>query len=96
MWLMLQQGSPDDYVIATGRTTTVRDMCRIAFDHAGVAMEKHLVIDSALFRPAEVDVLMGNSAKAREKLGWKPVIGLEEMISEMVDADVSRLSQRHL
>jgi GDPmannose 4,6-dehydratase len=96
MWLMLQQDTPDDYVIATGRTMTVRDMCRIAFNHAGLPMEKHLVIDPKLFRPAEVDVLLGDAAKAREKLGWKPVIGLEEMISEMVDADLSRLSQKHL
>jgi GDPmannose 4,6-dehydratase len=96
MWLMLQQDTPDDYVIATGRTTTVRDMCRIAFDYAGIPMEKHLVIDPKMFRPAEVDVLLGNSAKARAKFGWKPVIGLEEMIGEMVDADINRLSQRHL
>jgi GDPmannose 4,6-dehydratase len=93
---MLQQDVPDDYVIATGRTTTVRDMCRLAFDHAGIPMEKHLVIDPKLFRPAEVDVLLGNPAKAREKLGWKPLIGLEEMICEMVEADITRLSQKHL
>jgi len=92
MWLMLQQDRPDDYVIATGRTMTVRDMCRIAFEYAGLSMDDHLVIDQALFRPAEVDVLLGNPGKARAKLGWEPVITLEEMIREMVDADLKRLS----
>jgi GDPmannose 4,6-dehydratase len=90
MWLMLQQEDPDDYVVATGRTTTVREMCRIAFEHAGLGMEDHLVIDPKLFRPAEVDVLLGNPAKAREKLGWRAEISLEEMICEMVDADIKR------
>ena len=65
MWLMLRQDKPDDYVVATGVTTTVRDMCRIAFDHAGLDMEKYVVIDPAFYRPAEVDVLLGDAAKAR-------------------------------
>ncbi|GLI91388.1 GDP-mannose 4,6-dehydratase [Methylocystis echinoides] len=91
MWLMLQQEKPDDYVVATGVTTTVRDMCRIAFDHAGLDMDKHLVIDPAFFRPAEVDVLLGDSGKARKVLGWKPEITLDQMIREMVDADLARL-----
>ncbi|MEQ3629158.1 MAG: GDP-mannose 4,6-dehydratase [Hyphomonas sp.] len=91
MWLMLQQDVADDFVIATGVTTTVRDMCRAAFDHVGLNMEDHLVIDPDLFRPAEVDVLLGNPAKAKEKLGWEPTITLEEMIQEMVDADLKRL-----
>ena len=91
MWLMLQQDKPDDYVVATGRTTTVRDMCRIAFDHAGLDMERHLVIDPAFYRPAEVDVLLGNPAKAEQKLGWRPETSLEQMIIEMVDADLERL-----
>jgi GDPmannose 4,6-dehydratase len=91
MWLMLQQERPDDYVVATGVTTTVRDMCRIAFDHAGLDMDKHLVIDPAFFRPAEVDVLLGDSGKARKVLGWKPEITLDQMIREMVDADLARL-----
>ncbi|ACA19514.1 GDP-mannose 4,6-dehydratase [Methylobacterium sp. 4-46] len=91
MWLMLQQDAPDDYVVATGRTTTVRDMCRIAFDHVGLTMDDHLRIDEKLFRPAEVDVLLGNPAKAERILGWKPEISLEEMITEMVDADLARL-----
>jgi GDPmannose 4,6-dehydratase len=92
MWLMLQQDQPDDYVIATGRTTTVRDMCRIAFQHVGLNIEDHLVIDPALFRPAEVEILLGNPAKAKQKLGWEATISLEEMIREMVDADLERHS----
>jgi len=95
MWLMLQQEKPDDYVVATGVTTTVRDMCRIAFNHAGLDMEKHLVIDPAFFRPAEVDVLLGDSSKAREVLGWKPEITLDQMIREMADADLRRLSNAY-
>jgi GDPmannose 4,6-dehydratase len=91
MWLMLQQDKPDDYVVATGRTTTIRDMCRIAFGHARLDMEEHLVIDPALFRPAEVEVLLGNPAKARAKLGWEATTSLEHMITEMVDADLARL-----
>ena len=93
MWLMLQQEKPDDYVVATGVTTTVRDMCRIAFDHVGLEMEKHLVIDPAFYRPAEVDVLLGDSAKARAKLGWAPKIALTELIREMVEADLERLKR---
>lgn len=92
MWLMLQQDKPDDYVVATGRTTTVRDMCRIAFEHVGLKMDDYLVIDPDLFRPAEVEVLLGNPAKAKQKLGWEATISLEEMICEMVDADLERHS----
>ncbi|UCI25328.1 GDP-mannose 4,6-dehydratase [Mesorhizobium sp. B2-8-5] len=92
MWLMLQQDQPDDYVVATGRTTTVRDMCRIAFEHVGLKMDDHLVIDSDLFRPAEVEILLGNPGKAKAKLGWEATISLEEMIREMVDADLVRHS----
>ena len=91
MWLMLQQEKPDAYVVATGVTTTVRDMCRIAFDHAGLDMRKHLVIDPRLYRPAEVDVLLGDSSKARKALGWEPTVTLDSMIREMVDADLERL-----
>lgn len=94
MWLMLQQEQADDYVVATGRTTTVRDMCKIAFAHADLNMEDHLVIDPEFFRPAEVDVLLGNPAKAKEKLGWEAKTTLEEMITEMVDADLARLTTR--
>jgi len=93
MWLMLQQDQPDDYVVATGRTTTVRDMCRIAFEHVGLNIDDHLVIDPELFRPAEVEILLGNPAKAKARLGWEATISLEEMIREMVDADLERHSQ---
>lgn len=90
MWLMLQQEVADDYVVATGRTTTVRDMCEIAFRHVGLKADDHIVIDPTFFRPAEVDILLGNPSKAQEKLGWQATISLEEMISEMVDADLER------
>lgn len=93
MWLMLQQDAADDYVVATGLTTTVRDMCAIAFDHAGLPMDPHLVIDPEFFRPAEVDVLLGDPAKAKRVLGWEAETSLDAMIREMVDADLARLSQ---
>ena len=93
MWLMLQQDVPDDYVVATGRTTTVRDMCRIAFAHVGLNYEDY-VIDPAFLRPAEVDVLLGNPAKAKAKLGWEATTSLEEMIAEMVEADLVRHRER--
>ena len=91
MWMMLQQENPDDFVIATGRTTTVREMCRIAFEHVGLGMDEHLVIDPKLFRPAEVEVLLGNPAKAKRCLGWTPEISLDDMIHEMVEADLARI-----
>lgn len=92
MWLMLQQDAPDDYVVATGRTVTVRRMCEIAFAHVGLKVDDHLVIDPLLFRPSEVDVLLGNPDKAKAKLGWAPKTTLEQMISEMVEADLKRLT----
>lgn len=92
MWMMLQQDTPDDYVVATGITTTVRDMCRIAFDRIGADMDKHLVIDLELFRPSEVDVLLGDPSKANRVLGWTAETSLVAMINEMVDADLARLS----
>ncbi len=91
MWLMLQQDTPDDYVVATGRTVTVRDMCQIAFAHLDLDIDRHLVIDPDLFRPAEVEILLGNASKAKAKLGWEATISLEEMIQEMVEADLARL-----
>ena len=90
MWLMLQQDRPDDYVVATGRTTSVHDLIKTAFDHVGLDPSKHVKTDPSFMRPAEVDVLLGNPAKAKEHLGWEPKIGLEEMIREMVDADLAR------
>lgn len=95
MWLMLQQDEADDYVVATGQTWTVDQMVDIAFRHAGMNKEDHLVIDPKLFRPAEVDVLLGNPAKAQAKLGWKQTTSLESMICEMVDADIARLKRKH-
>lgn len=95
MWLMLQQDVADDYVVATGQTWTVKHMVDIAFEHAGLKVDDHLVIDEKLFRPAEVDVLLGNPAKAKKQLGWEPKISLESMICEMVDADLARLKRRH-
>lgn len=91
MWLMLQQDRADDYVIATGRVSTVRQMCEIAFDHVGLPIDDHLVIDPAFFRPAEVDQLKGDPAKARRVFGWEPEISLDTLIREMVDADLARL-----
>ena len=93
MWLMTQQAHGDDYVVATGTTTTVRDMCKIAFSHVGLNPDDHLVIDPKFFRPAEVDVLLGNPAKAKAGLGWQPKTSLEELIVMMVEADLSRLSR---
>jgi GDPmannose 4,6-dehydratase len=93
MWLMLQQDKPDDYVVATGVTSTVRTMCEIAFSHVGLNVGDHLVIDEKLFRPAEVEILLGDAAKAKQTLGWEPSIPLDTMIREMVDADLVRIRQ---
>jgi len=91
MWLMLQQRSPDDYVVATGENHTVREFCEIAFDHVGLDWKKHVVIDRKFFRPAEVNTLRGNPAKARRKLGWRPAVTFPELVRMMVDADLERL-----
>lgn len=93
MWLMLQQDVADDYVVATGLTTTVRDMCRIAFSHVGLNYEDHVVIDPKFYRPAEVEVLLGNPAKAKAKLGWAAQTSLDKLITMMVDADVQRVQR---
>jgi GDPmannose 4,6-dehydratase len=95
MWLMLQQEQAEEFVIATGRTTTVRDMCHIAFEHVGLKADDHIVIDERYFRPAEVEILLGNPAKAKEKLGWEAETSLEDMICEMVDADIERVNKGH-
>ncbi len=94
MWLMVQQDEPGDYVVATGRTVSVHDMCRLAFAHAGLDMDDFVRIDQSLLRPAEVDVLLGDASKAKDKLGWEPTISLEEMIAEMVEADLARHRSR--
>lgn len=93
MWEMLQQEEPDTYVVATGKTTTVRDMCRIAFEHIGLDYEKYVVIDPKFYRPAEVDLLLGDPSKAEKKLGWKAKTSLEELIHMMVDADMKRVER---
>jgi len=90
MWLMLQQDTPDDYVIATGRTTPISELCRIAFSHAGLDWHEHVTTSAELMRPAEVDVLLGDPGKARRVLGWEPTVKLEEMVGEMVEADIAR------
>ena len=94
MWLMLQQDKPDDYVVATGRTIAVRDFCTLAFAHVGLAAEDHIVIDERFMRPAEVNVLLGNPEKARKTLGWVAETSLEQLVVEMVDADLVRLKNR--
>jgi GDPmannose 4,6-dehydratase len=92
MWLMLQQDSPGDYVVATGVAHSVRDCLEIAFDQAGVEPDHHVVIDESLKRPAEVDHLIGDATKARHELGWEPQTSFEELIRLMVDADFELLS----
>jgi GDPmannose 4,6-dehydratase len=90
MWLMLRQDTPDDYVVATGRTTSIRDFCRLAFGHVGLDYEEHVTVRADLLRPAEVDLLLGDASKARRVLGWQPTISLEDMVAEMVEADLAR------
>lgn len=88
MWLMLQQDTPDDYVIATGETHSVRELLEVAFSHVGLNFEDYVVIDPRFVRPAEVDLLIGDPTKAKEKMGWKPKVTFEELIRMMVDADM--------
>ncbi len=95
MWLMLQQAQPDDYVIATGRTRSVRDFVRIAFESAGLgSFEPYVVVDPRFVRPAEVDMLIGDPSKAQRDLGWSPEVTFEELVTMMVEADIDRLSAR--
>jgi GDPmannose 4,6-dehydratase len=91
MWLMLQQDQPDDYVIATGKTHTVRRLVELAFDVVGLNWQKYVEIDPTLVRPAEVDLLIGDASKARAKLGWKPEVTFEQLVERMVRADLARL-----
>lgn len=91
MWAMLQQDKPDTYVIATGRTTTVRDMCKIAFEYVGLDYEKYVHINPKFYRPADVPILLGNPAKAKKVLGWEAKTTLDELIHMMVDADLKRV-----
>jgi len=91
MWLMLQQDEPQDFVVATGRTHTVRRLCEIAFDAADLNWEDHVVIDERFMRPAEVDLLVGNPEKAKQLLGWEPEVSFEDMVADMVAADIDTI-----
>jgi GDPmannose 4,6-dehydratase len=94
MWLMLQQPKPDDYVVASGETHSVRELCEIAFAHAGLDWQQHVVVDPAFVRPAEVDLLIGDASKARRLLGWAPKHSFRQLIEMMVDEDVAITSRR--
>ncbi|MFM2223495.1 MAG: hypothetical protein RLZZ78_1752 [Armatimonadota bacterium] len=94
MWLMLQQDTPDDYVVATGETHTVKELVQLAFDRVGLDWEKYVVIDPRFIRPAEVDLLIGQPAKANKVLGWVPQTSFPTLVNMMVDADMDRLSAR--
>jgi GDPmannose 4,6-dehydratase len=95
MWRMLQQESPDDYVVGTGETHSVRELCQAAFGYLGLDWEKYVTVDPKLIRPAEVDLLVSDPRKAREKLGWQPTVSFEGLIRMMVDADLAHLQQIH-
>ena len=90
MWMMLQQDVADDYVVATGETHSVREFLQIAFSHVGLHFEDYVVIDPEFIRPAEVELLLGNPAKARTQLGWKPAVSFQQLVTRMVDADMDR------
>ena len=91
MWLMLQQDEPDDYVIATGETHSVRELCEVAFSYVGLDYRDFVRVDPQYFRPAEVDLLVGDASKARAKLGWRPTVSFQELVQMMVEADLERL-----
>ncbi len=93
MWLMLQQDTPDDFVVATGETHSVRRFCELAFDRVGLKYEDYVVQDEKFFRPAEVELLVGDPAKAKEKLGWVPEVSFEQLVYRMVDSDVALLKK---
>jgi len=90
MWLMLQQSRPDDYVIATGETHVVRELCEIAFARVGLRWQEHVVVDPKFVRPAEVDLLQGDASKAKRVLGWQPRVSFRQLVEIMVDADLAR------
>ena len=92
MWLMLQQDGPDDYVVGTGETHSVREFCQAAFGHVGLNYEDYVVQDPRFYRPAEVDLLVSDPSKAKKVLGWEPTVNFEELVSLMVEADLERLS----
>ena len=92
MWRMLQQDEPGDYVVATGETHSVRDFCEVAFSHVGLHWEDHVTTDEKFFRPAEVDLLVGDPSKAKKELGWKPTVRFDGLVRMMVDADLELLT----
>jgi GDPmannose 4,6-dehydratase len=92
MWMMLQQDQPEDFVIATGVAHSVRDCLEVAFEHAGLKIDDHVVIDPSLRRPAEVEHLVGDASKAEQMLGWTPEVDFEQLIRMMVDADMALLA----
>ena len=94
MWMMLQQETAEDFVIGTGKTNSVREFCRVAFGHAGLNYEDHVVYDERFYRPAEVDLLLSDPRKANKQLGWKPEVGFEDLAVMMVDADLKELKQK--
>ena len=94
LWLMLQQETPDDYVICSGMTHSVREFCDLAFSHLDLNYEEHVVVDERFFRPAEVDLLVGDYSKAKKILNWKPVTSFEDLVAMMVDADLALLQGR--
>ncbi len=94
MWMMLQQEAPDDFVVSSGATHSVRQFCEIAFAHAGLDWREHVVTDPAFYRPAEVNELLGDCGKARDRLGWVPEIPFEQLVRLMVDEDLERLESR--
>lgn len=93
MWLMLQQETPDDYVISTGETHTVEELVQIAFEHVGLDWRDYVVIDPKFVRPAEVDLLLGDCSKAKNKLGWELEVGFEQLVKMMVDSDLAKLKK---
>lgn len=95
MWLMMQQEKPDDYIIATGETHTVREFLEEAFSYAGLDWKKYVKVDPRYFRPAEVDVLIGNADKAKRKLGWQSKMTFKELVRLMVDADIELVNKEH-
>ncbi|MGH9302899.1 MAG: GDP-mannose 4,6-dehydratase [Acidimicrobiales bacterium] len=92
MWAMLQQDEPADYVVSTGETHSVRELCEVAFERAGLDWESYVVVDDRFFRPAEVDLLVGDASKAKDRLGWTTEVGFPDLISMMVDADIDLVS----
>jgi GDPmannose 4,6-dehydratase len=96
MWLMLQQDEPYDYVVGTGETHSVRELCQVAFQHLGLDWEKYVVVDPEFYRPAEVDLLVSDPSQARAKLGWEPTVTFSGLIQMMADADLEQLKQARL